>query len=267
MTQEERSGPHHEAAPHYTDTTVTRPADSSSEAAAAGWWSPVNDQPYQLLPPLADDEYAALRDDIAANGVRVPVDVDEHGQILDGHHRCRIAAELGVQCPTRVVAGLTEDGKRQHAIAVNVHRRALTREQRRALVYEELKRDPDRSDRAIARIVGVDHKTVGAIRRGGWGIPQAEAALTVEEAELLTESIRRALDRNREAMATLAVELLDKGASRLELVGLIAQAEREAALKAPDTFGDFDIRAAMRKVLFDPLAEALLSSDRPGAAT
>ncbi|MGH3499336.1 MAG: GIY-YIG nuclease family protein [Nocardioidaceae bacterium] len=34
---------------------------------------------YQLLPDLTPDEYAELRDDIAENGFRVPVDVDEAG--------------------------------------------------------------------------------------------------------------------------------------------------------------------------------------------
>lgn len=137
-------------------------------------------QPYQLLPPLSADEYAALKADIGTNGIRVPIDVDEAGQILDGHHRAQIAAELVIPCPTRTVAGLTEDEKREHAVAVNAHRRHLTRSQRRALVVAELERDPSRSDRAIGRIVGVDHKTVGAIRRGGWGIPQTEAAPDAE---------------------------------------------------------------------------------------
>lgn len=125
----------------------------------------MSDAPYQLLPPLTTEEYAALREDIATNGIRVPIDVDETGRVLDGHHRQAIASELGVGCPTRIVAGLTEDQKRAHALAVNLQRRILTREQRRGLIATELERDPDRSDRAIGRLVGVDHKTVGAMRR------------------------------------------------------------------------------------------------------
>lgn len=134
----------------------------------------MTDQPYQLLPALSAEEHAALRADIEAYGIRVPVDVDENGQVLDGHHRKQIAASLGIHCPTRVVAGLTEEEKRHHALAVNAHRRMLTREQRRALVVAEFERDPSRSDRAIGRLCGVDHKTVAAVRRGGWGIPQPE---------------------------------------------------------------------------------------------
>lgn len=128
---------------------------------------------YQVMPDLTAEEYAALKADVAANGVRVPVDVDEAGVILDGHHRAAVAAELGIDYPTRVVDGLDEAGKREHALAVNVARRQLTREQRRELVAAEVERCPSDSDRAIACRCGCDHKTVGSVRRELAGeIPQ-----------------------------------------------------------------------------------------------
>lgn len=119
---------------------------------------------YQVMPSLTAEEYANLRDDIAANGVRVPVDVDENGQVLDGHHRALIAAELGIECPRRVLAGLSEDEKVAHAYAVNIQRRSLTREQKRALVAASLKRDPHLSDREHAKRTGVSHPTVADVR-------------------------------------------------------------------------------------------------------
>jgi ParB-like chromosome segregation protein Spo0J len=138
-------------------------------------------QPYQVLPPLSDEEYAALTADIAERGIRVPIDVDERGQILDGHHRAAIAADLGIECPTRVVADLTEKQKHEHAIAVNLQRRTLTREQRRELIRAELTRDDSRSDREIGRLIGVDHKTVGAVRKELAGeIPQEPERLDPE---------------------------------------------------------------------------------------
>ncbi len=89
---------------------------------------------YQVMPPLDDEQYKALRESIAEHGVQVPVDVDEAGRILDGHNRKAIAAELGMPCPSRVVAGLADDEARMaYALEVNVHRRHLTREQRREL--------------------------------------------------------------------------------------------------------------------------------------
>lgn len=81
---------------------------------------------YQLLPELAADDYARLKADIAERGVLVPVEVDEHGVVLDGHHRQRIAAELGVECPTVTRIGLAEHEKRLHAVSLNLARRHLT---------------------------------------------------------------------------------------------------------------------------------------------
>jgi hypothetical protein len=120
--------------------------------------------PYQLLPVLGFDEYQALRADIEAHGVRVPVDVDEDGNILDGHHRSLIAADLGVDCPRRVIAGLSEAEKVAHALAVNVHRRTLTREQKRALLAASIKAEPEASDREHARRVGAHNETAAAVR-------------------------------------------------------------------------------------------------------
>lgn len=41
--------------------------------------------------------------------------VDEDGTILSGHHRAQAADELGVDYPTKTIAGMTEDGRlRRH---------------------------------------------------------------------------------------------------------------------------------------------------------
>lgn len=120
--------------------------------------------PYQLLPPLSEDEYAALRDDIKSAGVRVPIDVDENGAILDGHHRKAIAEELGVECPERVVRDLPEFAKVDYALSVNLARRHLTNEQKSKLAQASLKRDPGLSDREHARRCGVSRSFVAGLR-------------------------------------------------------------------------------------------------------
>jgi hypothetical protein len=90
---------------------------------------------YQVMPPLTDEEYEALKADIAERGVQVPVEYDEDGNILDGYHRVRACQELGItDWPKVVRRGLTEEQKIEHALALNLHRRHLTREQRRELV-------------------------------------------------------------------------------------------------------------------------------------
>jgi len=91
---------------------------------------------YQLLPPLDADERTALKADIRARGVLVPVEVDEEGDILDGHHRVELWHELrdeGCNVPdyqTIVRPGLTESEKITHVLSLNLTRRHLTRQQR-----------------------------------------------------------------------------------------------------------------------------------------
>jgi len=91
---------------------------------------------YQLLPDLSKDDFAALKADIEERGVIVPVELDEGGNVLDGHNRLRAWSELkaeGVTLPDypRVVrGGMTEQQKRNHVRALNIIRRQLTKEQR-----------------------------------------------------------------------------------------------------------------------------------------
>ena len=82
--------------------------------------------PYQLFGPLTAEEYAALWADIAARGIRVPVDVDENGAILDGHHRVAIAAELSIEAPTVTRAGMSEAQKCEHVLKLDLLRRPMT---------------------------------------------------------------------------------------------------------------------------------------------
>lgn len=115
--------------------------------------------PFQLLPRLSDAEFEALREDIRENGIRVPIDVDESGLILDGHHRSWIGAELGIEVPRRVVGGLDEQGKRNHARAVNAIRRHLSIEQRREQVAQM--RAEGQTIVEIATTLGVPKSTIG----------------------------------------------------------------------------------------------------------
>jgi transcriptional regulator with XRE-family HTH domain len=118
---------------------------------------------YQLLPPLTDEGRAALRDDIAEHGVQQPIVVDEHGTIIDGHHRQAIADELGVACPRSVYPGYSDEEKRSLALRLNLHRRQLTTAQRNELIVA-LRRE-GMTQQEIAKAVGVSVGTVnGALK-------------------------------------------------------------------------------------------------------
>lgn len=127
---------------------------------------------YQVCRPLTPIEYAALKADIAENGVLVPIEVDEDGEILDGHHRIRAWQELraeGVNVPkwaTLTRQGLTEEQKRNHARKLNVLRRQMNKDEREQIMVD-MKRD-GASYRKIAQALGVDPVTVlNTIKKSG----------------------------------------------------------------------------------------------------
>ena len=121
---------------------------------------------YQVMPPLTAEEYNELKSDIAQRGVMVPIEYDEHGNVLDWHHRLQICAELGIKDFPKVIrAGMTEAEKRTHARKLNMARRQLSQEQRRGLIHEQLMETPEKSDRQIANALGVSNSTVSLQRK------------------------------------------------------------------------------------------------------
>lgn len=116
---------------------------------------------YQVMPDLSPDDFEALKADISARGVLVPVEYDDEYNVIDGHHRIRACNELGIRTWPKIVRiGLTEDEKRTHARQLNLARRQLNRDQKQQLIREQLKETPEKSDRQIASSLGVSHHTV-----------------------------------------------------------------------------------------------------------
>ena len=75
----------------------------------------------EVFPPLSDREYAALKASIAVHGVLDPV-IYCNGELVDGRHRSRAAAELNVPCPRREIDG----DALGLALAGNLRRRHLS---------------------------------------------------------------------------------------------------------------------------------------------
>jgi hypothetical protein len=135
-------------------------------------------QPYQVFPDLSPEEFETLKQDISERGVQVAVEITEKGETLDGHQRIRACHELGIRnYPRRIISGLDDRGKRYHAIKANCLRRQLSRQQRRDLISDELRRTPRLSNRFLAELIGVDKNTVRSVReqlRTGGEIPLLE---------------------------------------------------------------------------------------------
>ena len=130
---------------------------------------------YQILPPLDPETYEALKANISIHGVKVPIVKDEAGLILDGFARARIAEELGYECPESIESGLSEADKRALVRALNLSRRQHGQSAKREVIAGQLRETPRLSNRRIARVLGVDHKTVVSVRASMTGtgeIPQ-----------------------------------------------------------------------------------------------
>lgn len=119
---------------------------------------------YQLFDELTTEEFTALKEDIRQRGVLVPIELDETGAVLDGHHRKRAWEELraeGVQLPDypRIIRKFASEAeKRNHVRALNILRRHLTKDQQRAQ-WSAMRQD-GMTYQKIAAASGVSHSTV-----------------------------------------------------------------------------------------------------------
>jgi hypothetical protein len=149
-----------------------------------------------LFPMMSDAELDDLAADIAKNGLlELPMWFRERNgerALLDG--RNRIAAIYRVHDP-RIRTPLWREAlskafpiKRDpydYVVSRNIQRRHLTPALKRDLIAKLLRANPERSDRATARVVHADHKTVAAVRA------DAEARGEIPHVETRSDSAGR----------------------------------------------------------------------------
>ena len=201
---------------------------------------------YQVMPSMPPEQFAALKADIAERGVLVPIDVDEHGHILDGHHRYQACTELGItDFPTIVRPGLTEEERRIFARKSNMLRRHLSRKQVRHLIAEQLKDTPSWANNRIGQVLGTDSKTVKAVRES------LERTSEIPKLDKLVgaDGKTRPIKQKRPVAVTAAnadelrkiLERIEQGVSIEEIQGFLSeQGFQTIVLQAPDPFADFD---------------------------
>jgi len=207
---------------------------------------------YQLLPKLSEEDYQRLRADIAERGIMVPVEVDEDGNILDGHHRMAIAQELGIKCPTVVRREMAEYDKRIHAVMLNLARRQLTDPQK-VLLGRRI--EPDIAERALARMA-IGGETAGRGRPAEKGKDKCpdpiEGKQTRDEvAEVVGLGSGRTYERNKKVM-----DQAEQMAKELpEVAEVLAAAERgEAEMR--------DLRKAIGRVERQQAEERQVADER-----
>jgi ParB-like chromosome segregation protein Spo0J len=145
-----------------------------------------------MFPRLDDAELVALGEDIKSNGLisAIAIDLDDNENItlIDGQNRLDALERVGLKVnifkhgEKLSLEAIDADGDYidlrirqpitaiycepvEYIISTNIHRRHLTPETKRNLIAQLLKENPERSDRATAELVKVDHKTVAAVRR------------------------------------------------------------------------------------------------------
>lgn len=187
---------------------------------------------FQPMPELTADQRGALEADIRAHGVLVPIVVDQHGRILDGHNRHEIAGQLGIECPREVREVADDDEAHDLAVTLNCARRHLTREQQREVIAAEATRRPEDSDRAIARRVGCSPSTVAAVRRpkvSKLDTPEDDprrAEWLAEHWPRMAEQCRKSAPGHAQRLKETCMHLANCGAGYLELVDALMEGNR-----------------------------------------
>lgn len=114
-------------------------------------------------PSYTDEKFAEFAERIKVEGVQVPIDVDELGNILDGHTRQRAQPD----CPFRIVEDLpSDDHKRAYAFRANHDRRHATPGQKKkALEYIKptaLRLIENNTQTVVAAMLGVSQTLVSS---------------------------------------------------------------------------------------------------------
>lgn len=120
--------------------------------------------------PDYDDSW--LRGNISQHGILAPIIVDQDGRILDGHHRQAIAADLGIDCPTRSVFCADDDAREEIAVSANWGGRDMTKEQRDEVVTRLRKRGW--TQHRVARVLHIHRSTVARSTRASAPVERVE---------------------------------------------------------------------------------------------
>lgn len=208
-------------------------------------------QLFDALPKPVED---ALRASIDRFGVLVPIVKDQHGNMIDGRHRLRIANELGLSPRVDVVNIANDAEGTEVQRTLNADRRHLSGEQLREHIVFLAGQINDQgigtySEATIAKVVGVDRSHVNRTlddverehvsthmlpdrRMGADGKVRPARRPTVVAARSEREA-----ERAQQAMSALPVES-DQSLTAQEVIRLgrrVVKAERVAGIAAAPT--------------------------------
>lgn len=173
----------------------------------------------EIFPQMDDDQFAALKADIEANGLELPGLLHE-GKILDGRNRYRACLELGIEMRWQDTSGwelTSEDSKPfapiQYVLSHNLHRRHLTPSQRamvaaRIANLKEGRPSKETSQNCgvskredAAKLLNVSSRSIDAAKRViEGGAPELIEAVENETIKVsLAEKLTKAADKKHQA--------------------------------------------------------------------
>jgi hypothetical protein len=166
---------HDAARPANTDSNIPPSTRQAAPGPApTSWRDHLRVHPAaNLFPMMSEEELAGLTKDIKDRGGLIHPVVFCGDELLDGRNRVEAGERSGLldieclkdkDCRLRTNLAVGVDPY-EYVLAANIHRRHLTDEQRRQLIAKIIKAKPAASDRAIAKQVKRDHKTVAKIRK------------------------------------------------------------------------------------------------------
>lgn len=147
----------------------------------------INKEYMELLPPLEEEEFEALKWSIMTEGQHYPIVVNQDGIILDGHQRYGACQELGRECEYVVKEFESPLLEKKFVIETNLQRRQLTDYQKFELykVLDEINRQLGRERLSEAGKLGRDIQL---------GLASGEATLPlIEDAGKSAEQTAKAI--------------------------------------------------------------------------
>jgi len=125
-----------------------------------------------LFPMLSDAELDELATDIAQHGLYQAI-AFQGDELLDGRNRLAAIHRIKDEARRNNLLGFVASTKRvldvrdptAYVVSANLHRRHLSLEDKKRIAVELLKGKPERSDRSVGKLVGLDHKTIATAVR------------------------------------------------------------------------------------------------------
>ena len=94
----------------------------------------------------------------------MPTIWDDEGNLVEGWHRERACAELGIDCPKEIRHFGSEADKFELVLSVNCRRRQMDQKQKRQVIEAYLRVDPAINDNQLGDLIGVSKTTVAKLR-------------------------------------------------------------------------------------------------------